>query len=82
MLHDIILRTKLLEFEKSAYLIDLKQNSAGVKYLEITQTIFQGNVEKVSSIKINPNNLNTLVATLLAFDGREEKSATVPVSGR
>jgi len=78
MIQDITLKTKHLEFEKSSYLVDLKQTSAGSKYLEITQTLFQGNVVRKSSIKINPNNLNTLVATLLEFDSREEKAPTIP----
>lgn len=78
MLSDTILKTKLLEFDKSSFLIDLKETSNGQKYLEITQTIFQGSNEKRSSIKINPKILNTLVATLLEFDGQEDKAIAIP----
>jgi len=40
MLPDNILKTKFLTFEKSDFLIDLKEASNGKKYLEITQTIY------------------------------------------
>ena len=49
MLPDIILKTKLLEFEKSSFLIDLKETAKGKKYLEITQTIVNGATNPLSS---------------------------------
>jgi len=54
MLPDITLKTKLLEFDKSSFLIDLKETSQGKKYIEITQTILFGKESKQSSIKVIP----------------------------
>ena len=81
MISDIVLKTKLLSFEKSAFLIDLKETSGGKKYLEITQTIHDDENERQSTIKVNPKILNTLVATLLEFNGEEEKAAAIPKYG-
>lgn len=78
MIPDIILKTKHLVFEKSEFLIDLKENYQGRKYLEVTQTIHQGEKVISSSLKINPKILNTLVTALLEFDDQEDKAASIP----
>lgn len=77
-LPDKILKTKHLIFEKSEFLIDLKESSSGKQYLEITQTINKGKKNISGSIKVNPEILNTLVAALLKFDGQEEMAASIP----
>lgn len=78
MIPDLILKTRLLEFEKSAFLIELKKTYGDKPYLEITQTILDGKESRPSVIKINPNILNTLVATLLELNGEEERAAAIP----
>ena len=61
-----ILKTTHLEFDKSSFLIDLIKHTNGVRYVEITQTIQNG--EKGShSIKINPYVLDRLIETLQEY---------------
>ena len=74
---DRILKTKHLIFEKSDFLIDLKQTSTGSRYFEITQTIHNGNGHR-ACLKINPKVLHSLVASLLELNGQPEKAATIP----
>ncbi len=78
MLSDIIIKSKLLEFEKSSFLIELKRTSKGKKYLQITQTIADGEHSRSSIIKVNPKILNTLLASLLEFNGEVDRAAAIP----
>lgn len=58
-----ILRTKLLEYEKSAFLIELVKHSSGKLYVELSQTISE-NAAVSQSIKINPDILSDLLQVL------------------
>lgn len=78
MFPDQILKTKFLTFEKSDFLIDLKETVSGIKYIEITQTIHSKEGDRQSILKINPKILNTLVAALLEFNDQEEWAKALP----
>lgn len=58
-----ILQTTHLEFEKSAFLLDLVRHDTGSLYIEIVQSIKDGRSSE-QSIKINPSVLNDLLRTL------------------
>lgn len=74
---DPILNTKHLLFDKTEFLIDLRQTAKGTRYLEITQTIHANKAHR-ATIKINPKILNTLVKTLLEFNGQHDEAAAIP----
>ncbi len=63
---DDILKTKLLEFDKSAFLIDLVRHKNGQLYVAVTQTISKGQ-KYHQAIKINPSVLPELIETLKKF---------------
>lgn len=63
---DDILKTKLLEFDKSAFLIDLVRHDSGQLYVAITQSISQGQ-KYHQTIRINPSVLPELIETLKRF---------------
>lgn len=61
---DELVRSKKLQFEKSNYFIQIYKQKSGIEYIKIIQNI--GNDVK-SSILINPNNLDGIIATLIDF---------------
>jgi len=62
-----ILKTTLLEYEKSAFLIDFVKHSSGKKYVRITQTIHDEASDHLRTIKINPSLLIDIVKVLNAY---------------
>ncbi|MCW2121200.1 hypothetical protein [Flavobacterium sp. 7A] len=61
---DELVRSKKLQFEKSNYFIQIYKRESGIEYVKIIQNI--GN-ELKSSILINPNNLDSMIQTLIDF---------------
>ena len=61
-----ILKSRLLEYEKSAFLIDLVKHHSGDLYVSIKQTILDSNLK--SEIKINPSVLHDLIFVLNAYE--------------
>lgn len=60
------LKTTLLEFEKSAYLIEMIKEDNELIYIQILQTLFRDkNYQQV--IKINPNVFAEIISTLEEF---------------
>lgn len=68
-----ILETTQLEFDKSAFLIDLVKHESGKLYIEIVQTI---NLDQKSSqsIKINPSILTDLLRVLQNYQAKISNS--------
>jgi 3-deoxy-D-arabino-heptulosonate 7-phosphate (DAHP) synthase len=64
-----ILETTQLEFDKSAFLIDLVKHDKGKLYIEIVQTINDGN-SSVNTIKINPTILTDLLKVLQSYQAK------------
>lgn len=62
-----ILKTTLLEYEKSAFLIDLVEHKSGKQYIRILQTIQDEESEHTRAIKINPSLLSDIVKVLNAY---------------
>lgn len=62
-----ILKTTLLEFEKSAFIIDLVKHDSGRQYIRILQTIQDEETNNKRAIKINPSLLNELLKVLNAY---------------
>lgn len=60
-----ILKSKLLEYDKSTFLIDLIKHKSGAKYVSIQQTI-EGDPQK-QKIKINPTVLADLIKLLETY---------------
>ena len=58
-----IIETTLLEFDKSAFLIDLVKHENGELYVEIIQTILNDKKGE-QSIKINASVLTELISVL------------------
>lgn len=69
-----ILETTQLEFDKSAFLIDLVKHDNGQLYIEIVQTILNTN-EKTESIKINPSVLSDIIKVLQNYQGKLPKES-------
>lgn len=65
---DTILKTTLLEFEKSAFVIDLVQRDNGKQYISILQTIEDDRSEHNRAIKINPSLLGEVVNVLNSYN--------------
>lgn len=63
---DDILKTRLLEFDKSAFLIDLVRHKNGQLYVAVTQSISKGQKYQ-QKIKINPSVLPEMIETLKRF---------------
>ncbi|MBB3186625.1 hypothetical protein [Microbacter margulisiae] len=72
-----ILKTTLLEFEKSTYLIDLVKHNSGKQYIRILQTIQDEEINNKRVIKINPSLLSDLLKVLTTYQdlipGNKEK---------
>jgi len=64
-----ILETTQLEFDKSAFLIDLVKHDSGSLYIEVVQTISDDN-KGTQSIKINPSILTDIVKVLQNYQAK------------
>jgi len=64
-----ILETSQLEFDKSAFLIDLVKHESGKLYIEITQTI-NPDRDVIQTIKINPSILTDLLKVLQNYQAK------------
>jgi hypothetical protein len=62
-----ILKTTLLEFEKSAFIIDLVKHDSGKQYIRILQTIQDEETNNKRAIKINPSLLSNLLKVLKSY---------------
>jgi hypothetical protein len=62
-----ILKTTLLEFDKSAFIIDLVKHSNGKQYIRILQTIQDDETTNKRAIKINPSLLSELLKVLNSY---------------
>lgn len=62
-----ILKTTLLEFEKSAFIIDLVKHNSGKQYIRILQTIHDEETNNKRAIKINPSLLSDLLKVLNSY---------------
>lgn len=72
-----ILKTTLLEFEKSSFLIDLIKHSKGLLYIKIGQTIFSNDkLALYQEIKINPSILNDLLEVLKDYQKNLPRAQT------
>ncbi|MCO5259800.1 MAG: hypothetical protein M9916_06620 [Crocinitomicaceae bacterium] len=59
-----VLKTTLLEFEKSAFIIDLVKHDNGKQYIRILQTIRDEETSKKRAIKLNPSILSDIIKVL------------------
>lgn len=57
-----ILKSTLLEYEKSTFLVDLIKHTSGKNYVKIRQTI--GSLDSAQDIKVNMNVLSDLILVL------------------
>jgi len=71
-----VLETTQLEFDKSAFLIDLIKHDSGLLYIEISQTIFE-DINHAHSIKINPVVLSDIIKVLQNYHARIAKNVAV-----
>lgn len=62
-----ILKTTLLEFKKSAFIIDLVKHVNGNQYIRILQTIIDEESNNKRAIKINPSILGDLLKVLNSY---------------
>ena len=69
-----ILETKLLEFDKSDFLIDLVKHDNGQLYIEIVQKILNTD-KKSESIKINPSVLSDILKVLQNYQAKLPKES-------
>ncbi len=62
------IKTTLLEYDKSTFLIDLVKHNNDAMYVAITQTIKkEGNKTEVQQIKINPTVLLDIIEVLTDY---------------
>jgi hypothetical protein len=64
-----ILKTTLLEYEKSAFIIELVEHNSGNQYIKIQQTITDDKSEKPRAIKLNPALLADFIKVLTTYQG-------------
>ena len=64
-----IIETTQLEFDKSAFLIDLVKHESGSLYIEIVQTI-NNNSKDGQTIKINPSVLSDFIKILQNYEAK------------
>ena len=64
-----ILKSTLLEYEKSAFIIELVEHNSGNQYIKIQQTISDENSEKLRAIKLNPALLADFIKVLATYQG-------------
>jgi hypothetical protein len=79
-----ILKTTLLEFEKSAFIIDIVKHDSGKQYIRILQTIQDEETNNKRAIKINPSLLSDLLKVLNSYQelipGDKEKQQTKQIT--
>ena len=64
-----IIKTTLLEYDKSSFLIDLVKHKGGAVYIKITQTIQQkSGIPLQTELKINPSLLDDILEVLSAYE--------------
>lgn len=64
-----ILKTTLLEYDKSTLIIDLIKHANGHLYIEVEQVIhFANHTSQAQKIKINPSILDDIITTLRSFE--------------
>lgn len=68
-----ILKSLMLEYEKSSFLIDLIKDKSGNKFVKITQSIDEGSI--TNELKINPTILTDLISILQQFRNEIENSS-------
>ncbi len=64
---DEILKTTLLEYERSAFVIDLVKHGSGKQYIQILQTIREEESDHKRAIKINPSLLSDIINVLNSY---------------
>ena len=73
-----ILETTQLEFDKSAFLIDLVKHDSGSLYIEIIQTIYADQKDG-QLIKINPSILTDIIKVLQNYQAKIPRQI-IPIS--
>ena len=68
-----VVKAQVLEFEKSSFLIELKEHHLGDLYLSVTQTIKSTN-QTEQTLRINPAYLKKLVNVMKALCPEEEQT--------
>ena len=69
-----IFDTTQLEFDKSAFLIELVKHDNGLPYIEIIQTIYQSR-KNDQTIKINPSILTDIIRVLQNYHAKIENGS-------
>ncbi len=72
-----IIKSSLLEYEKSAFVIDLVKHTNGKLYLEINQTISDEQVTANRTIKLNPSIIADIIAVLTSYHALISSSQTI-----
>ena len=63
-----ILKTTLLEYDKSTFLVDLIRHDTGALYIEILQTMQHNDKDhETHTLKINPNVLDDIIEVLMIY---------------
>ena len=62
-----ILKTTLIEFEDSSFIIDLVQNDNNEQFIQIFQTIQNESIHKKPEIKMNLSHLGELLEVLSSY---------------
>ncbi len=76
---DTEIKTTLLEYEKSTFLLDLVKHENGELYIAIQQTIqLNNNKTEVQKIKINPTIIDDLISVLNEYRGQLPKIKKKP----
>jgi DNA-binding NarL/FixJ family response regulator len=75
-----IIETVQLEYDKSAFLIDLVQHRSGNVYVEIVQTIHDDGQSSPRTIKINPTVLSDLIHVLERYRDQLQAPSKTPAS--
>ena len=67
------IKSLMLEYDKSSFLIDLIKHKSGTKFVKITQSVDEGRIR--NELKINPTILKDLISILQQFDSEIEDSS-------
>jgi len=70
-----VVETKLLEYDKSNFILELIQNYSNLYYVEIVQSIQDEDINR--KLKINPNALADIIKVLQNFHAKIEKKQKV-----
>ncbi|TAF76119.1 MAG: hypothetical protein EAZ53_04250 [Bacteroidetes bacterium] len=65
-----IIKSIMLEYEKSSFLIDLIKHESGYKFVKITQKIYESKI--TNELNINPTILTDLISVLEQFKNEIE----------